>query len=65
MIFRAPSSKTAHFVHIFQPFLQPGKAENETNGQKPPATVSNQTYFPITNDLAYYRHLSSKVLFDF
>ena len=62
MIFRAPSSKRAQYVHLFQPFLQPGKAENETNGQKTVAIVSNQTYFPVTNDLAYYRHLPRKKL---
>ena len=65
MIFRAPSSKTAHFDPYIMPFLQPGKAENETNAPKPGATVSNQTYFPITSDLDYYRHLSRKILGDF
>ena len=55
----------SYFWPKFQPILQPGKAENETNRQKTGAIVSNQTYFPITNDLAYYRHLSSEVLCDF
>ena len=40
-------------------------AENETNGQKPIENVSYPTYIPITNDLAYYIHLSNKVLCDF
>ncbi len=65
MIFRAPSSKTAHCDPHIQPFLQPGETENKTNAPKPGATVSNQTYFPITSDLADNRHLSRKKLCDF
>ena len=65
MIFRAPSSKTAHFDPIFSLFLQPGKAENNIKGPKSIATVSNQTYLPITSDIADYRHLLRKKLGDF
>ena len=64
MIFRAPSSKTAHFDPLFSLFLQPGKAENETNGPKSVATVSCQTYFHITSDIANYRHLLRKKIGD-
>ena len=39
--------------------------ENETNGPKHVATVSNQTYLPITRELGGYRHLSRKKLGDF
>ena len=46
-------------------FLQPDKAENETNGPKPIAPVSNQIYLPITRDLGVYRHLSRNKLGDF
>ena len=63
MIFRAPASKTA-FLAQNSAFLQPGKAENETNGPTPVATLSNQTYFPVTSDLADCRHLSRKKLGD-
>ena len=42
-----------------------GKAENETNGPKPVAPVSNETYFPNTSDLADYRYLARKKLGDF
>ena len=52
-------------VQQVQPFLQPGKAENETNGPKAVATVSNQIYLPITSDLSEYKHLLSKILCDF
>ena len=65
MIFRAPSSKTAYCDPIFSFFLQPGKAENETNGPKPFATMSNKIDLPITCDLGDYRHLSRKKLGDF
>ena len=65
MIFSAPSSETTNFDHIFSLSLQPGKAENETNGPKPVATVSNQTYLPITSYLGDYRHLSRKKLGNF
>ena len=51
VIFRAPSSKTAHLDPIFSLFLQAGKAENEANGPNPVASVSNQTYSPITSNL--------------
>ena len=53
---------------IFTPysaFLQEGRAENETNGPKPDATMSNQIYLPITRDLGVYTHLSRKKLGDF
>ena len=60
VILRAPSSKMAHFDPPIEPFLQPGKAESETNRPKFVATVSNQTYSSITSDLGNYRHLSRK-----
>ena len=66
MRFRTPpSSKTAYFDPIFNPFLQPGKAENETNGVKPVSNVSNQINLPVRSDLGDYKDLSSKILSDF
>ena len=51
VIFRAPFSKMTYFWPKIQPFLLPGKPETKTNGPKPVATMSNQTYLPIASDL--------------
>ena len=49
--FQSTIFKNCPFRPHIQPFLQAGKAENEANGPNPVASVSNQTYSPITSNL--------------